>query len=36
MSAHHDGTHLLDHVLERLDWSLDEPGALGRTTRAAP
>jgi hypothetical protein len=35
MAAHHDGTHLLDHVLHRLDWSLDAPGGHGRGTRAA-
>src|SRR4051794_8882670 len=35
MTAHNDGTHLLDHVLHRLDWSLDEPGRHGAATRAA-
>jgi predicted AlkP superfamily phosphohydrolase/phosphomutase len=35
MTAHNDGTHLLDHVLHRLDWGLDEPGGLGAATRAA-
>lgn len=35
MTAHNDGTHLFDHVLHRLDWSLDDPGGLGRQTRAA-
>ncbi len=35
MTAHHDGTHLLDHVLDRLDWSLDHPGGHGAATRAA-
>lgn len=35
MAAHHDGTHLLDHVLDRLDWGLDEPGGLGALTNAA-
>src|SRR5947209_8625198 len=35
MSAHHDGTHLLDHVLDRLDWSLDAPNGFGAGTRAA-
>ncbi len=35
MVAHHDGTHLLDHVLHRLDWSLDVPAGLGTATRAA-
>src|SRR3954451_3052895 len=35
MRAHHDGTHLLDHVLHRLDWGLDEPGGYGTATRAA-
>jgi len=35
MTAHNDGTHLLDHVLHRLDWGLDNPGALGAATQAA-
>src|SRR5690348_3361041 len=35
MTAHNDGTHLLDHVLHRLDWGLDEPGGLGGSTQAA-
>jgi hypothetical protein len=35
MTAHNDGTHLLDHVLHRLDWSLDNPTGLRRETRAA-
>jgi predicted AlkP superfamily phosphohydrolase/phosphomutase len=35
MTAHHDGTHLLDQVLHRLDWGLDEPEGLGLGTRAA-
>jgi predicted AlkP superfamily phosphohydrolase/phosphomutase len=35
MTAHNDGTHLLDHVLHRLDWGLDEPGGLGAATQAA-
>jgi predicted AlkP superfamily phosphohydrolase/phosphomutase len=35
MTAHNDGTHLFDHVLHRLDWGLDDPGGLGRQTRAA-
>jgi len=35
MTAHNDGTHLFDHVLHRLDWSLDDPAGLGRQTRAA-
>ena len=35
MTAHHDGDHLLDDVLFRLDRWLDEPNSLGRSTRAA-
>jgi predicted AlkP superfamily phosphohydrolase/phosphomutase len=35
MAAHHDGTHLFDHMLHRLDWSLDAPGGFGTGTRAA-
>jgi len=35
MTAHHDGTHLLDQILYRLDWALDDPDGLGGTTRAA-
>ena len=35
MTVHNDGTHLLDHVLDRLDWSLDHPHGHGRATRAA-
>jgi hypothetical protein len=35
MAAHHDGTHLFDHVLHRLDWALDAPGGFGTGTRAA-
>jgi hypothetical protein len=35
MTAHNDGTHLFDDVLHRLDWGLDNPGGLGRQTRAA-
>jgi predicted AlkP superfamily phosphohydrolase/phosphomutase len=35
MTAHNDGTHLLDHMLHRLDWALDEPGGLGGATQAA-
>ena len=35
MAAHHDGTHLLDQVLGRLDWGLDNPGGFGAGTRAA-
>lgn len=35
MTAHNDGTHMLDHVLHRLDWGLDEPGGLGSATQAA-
>ncbi len=35
MTAHHDGAHLLDHVLERLDRWLDDPSGFGRATRAA-
>jgi predicted AlkP superfamily phosphohydrolase/phosphomutase len=35
MTAHNDGTHLLDHVLHRLDWGLDKPGGLGTATQAA-
>ena len=29
MTAHHDGTHLLDKVLHRLDIGLDDPNAFG-------
>ncbi len=35
MTAHNDGTHLLDHVLHRLDWALDEPHGFDAPTRAA-
>jgi predicted AlkP superfamily phosphohydrolase/phosphomutase len=35
MAAHHDGTHLLDQVLNRLEWGLDHPSGFGRGTRAA-
>ena len=35
MTAHHDGTHLLDHVLGRLDWLLDVPDGMDPATRAA-
>jgi predicted AlkP superfamily phosphohydrolase/phosphomutase len=35
MTAHHDGTHLLDQVLHRLDQSLEDPGGFGSATRAA-
>jgi predicted AlkP superfamily phosphohydrolase/phosphomutase len=35
MTAHNDGAHLFDNVLHRLEWSLDDPGGLGRQTRAA-
>ena len=35
MTAHHDGTHLLDEVLARLDWALDVPDGLGAATRAS-
>ena len=35
MAAHHDGTHLLDQVLNRLEWGLDNPNGFGRGTRAA-
>ncbi len=35
MRAHHDGTHLLDHILHRLDWGLDEPDGYGAATGAA-
>jgi predicted AlkP superfamily phosphohydrolase/phosphomutase len=35
MTAHHDGTHVLDEVLARLDWALDVPDGLGPATRAA-
>ena len=35
MTAHHDGTHLFDQVLHRLDWALDDPTGLGAATRAA-
>ena len=35
MTAHHDGDHLLDSVLHRLDRWLDDPNQYGRATRAA-
>src|SRR4051812_30685801 len=35
MAAHHDGTHLLDQVLNRLEWGLDNPRGFGLGTRAA-
>ena len=35
MTNHHDGIHLLDGVLGRLDWALDNPKGLGAATRAA-
>ena len=35
MTVHNDGTHLLDQVLHRLDWGLDNPVGLGKATRAA-
>ena len=35
MTAHYDGTHLLDQVLHRLDLGLDDPRAFGIGTRAA-
>lgn len=36
MTVHNDGTHLLDHVLDRLDWSLDHPDGHGAATRLMP
>src|SRR4051812_5368427 len=35
MAPPHDGTHLLDQVLNRLEWGLDNPRGLGLGTRAA-
>jgi predicted AlkP superfamily phosphohydrolase/phosphomutase len=35
MRAHHDGTHLLDQVLNRLEWGLENPRGFGLGTRAA-
>ena len=35
MTAHHDGTHLFDQVLHRLDLGLDDPAAFGHATRGA-
>jgi predicted AlkP superfamily phosphohydrolase/phosphomutase len=35
MAAHHDGTHLLDQVLNRLEWGIDNPRGFGLGTRAA-
>lgn len=35
MTAHHDGTHLLDHVLHRLDWGLEASHEFAAGTRVA-